>query len=47
MAGYLPTPLLGEEINSYLLAPGLGDRAGVLGAIALAQAALTETHAPH
>jgi len=39
MAGYLPTPLLGEEIESYLLAPQLDDRAGVLGAIALAQTA--------
>jgi fructokinase len=39
MAGYLPTPLLGEEIDSYLVAPRLDDRAGVLGAIALAQTA--------
>ena len=36
VAGYLDTPLLGEEIDSYLVAPALGDRAGVLGAIALA-----------
>jgi fructokinase len=40
LAGYLDTPLLGEEIDSYLVAPGLGDRAGVLGAIALAESAL-------
>jgi fructokinase len=37
LAGYLPTPLLGERIDSYLVAPELGDRAGVLGAIALAR----------
>ncbi len=37
VAGYLQTPLLGEEIGSYLVSPALGDRAGVLGAIALAQ----------
>jgi fructokinase len=40
MAGYLPTPLLVEKIESYLVAPGLGDRAGVLGAIALAQSSV-------
>jgi len=37
LAGYLQTPLLGEQIDRYLLAPGLGDGAGVLGAIAMAQ----------
>ncbi|MFZ0041166.1 MAG: ROK family protein [Solirubrobacteraceae bacterium] len=36
-AGYLETPLLGQEIDSYIVAPVLGDDAGVLGAIALAQ----------
>jgi fructokinase len=36
VAGYLDTPLLGTEIDSYLVPPALGDRAGVLGAIALA-----------
>jgi fructokinase len=40
LAGYLDTPLLGEDIDAYLVAPGLGDRAGVLGAIVLAQDAL-------
>lgn len=36
VAGYLHTPLLGELVDEYLVAPELGDRAGVLGAIALA-----------
>ncbi len=37
VAGYLDTPMLGEHIDRYLVAPALGDRAGVLGAIALAE----------
>lgn len=36
-AGYLESPLIGDEIGRYVVAPALGDRAGVLGAIALAQ----------
>jgi fructokinase len=39
VAGYLETPLLSGEIESYVVAPALGDGAGVLGAIALAQTA--------
>lgn len=38
VAGYLEAPLLNGEIDRYLVAPALGDDAGVLGAIALAQA---------
>jgi len=38
LAGYPPDPLLGERIADYVVAPALGDRAGVLGAIALAAA---------
>jgi fructokinase len=41
LAGYLETPALSEDIGSYLVAPALGDRAGVLGAIALAENAQT------
>jgi fructokinase len=37
VGGYLDTPLLGERIDEYLVAPVLGDRAGVLGGIALAE----------
>ncbi len=36
VGGYLDTPCLGAGIDDYLVAPELGDRAGVLGAIALA-----------
>ena len=39
LGGYLDAPLLrAEEIESFLVPPALGDDAGVLGAIALAQA---------
>jgi fructokinase len=37
VAGYLDTPLLGADVERYVVAPALGDEAGVLGAIALAQ----------
>jgi fructokinase len=36
-AGYLDSPLLDARIDEYVVAPALGDRAGVLGGIALAQ----------
>lgn len=38
VAGYLDAPALSSGIDEYLVAPALGDDAGVLGAIALAQA---------
>ncbi|MBV9416126.1 MAG: ROK family protein [Solirubrobacterales bacterium] len=37
VGGYLETPALGEQIDSYLVPADLGDDAGVLGALALAQ----------
>ena len=37
--GYVRAPEVLEGIDSYVVSPGLGDRAGVLGAIALAQRA--------
>lgn len=35
--GYLSVPAILDQIDDYIVPPGLGDRAGVLGAIALAQ----------
>lgn len=35
--GYLQVPALHQEIDSYIVPPALADRAGVLGALALAQ----------
>jgi fructokinase len=37
LAGYLHPVALGAEIARYLVPPELGDRAGVLGAVALAR----------
>ncbi|MBN1265224.1 MAG: ROK family protein [Anaerolineales bacterium] len=37
--GYIVSPAIQENIDEYIVPPGLGDRAGVLGAIALAQKA--------
>jgi fructokinase len=39
LAGYLRTPAILEQIDRYIVPPALGDRAGVLGALALAQQA--------
>src|SRR5438094_1780467 len=36
LGGYLQSPALGERIDDYLVPPTLGDRAGVLGALVLA-----------
>jgi fructokinase len=37
LAGYIAAPELTDEIDDYVVAPALGDRAGVLGAIELAR----------
>jgi len=37
LGGYLQVPMILEQIDDYIVAPGLGTRSGVLGAIALAQ----------
>jgi fructokinase len=39
LAGYVRSPAILEQIDSYIVPPGLGSRAGVLGAIALAEQA--------
>jgi len=39
--GYVQSPTILEQIDEYIVPPGLGKRAGVLGAIALAQQQLT------
>lgn len=38
VGGYLPSPMLEDRVNQYLVPPALGDHAGVLGAIAMAAA---------
>jgi fructokinase len=35
--GYVQSPEILERIDSYIVPPGLGNKAGVLGAIALAE----------
>lgn len=37
LAGYIRHPALAEELEAYIVPPGLGERAGLLGALALAQ----------
>jgi fructokinase len=37
LAGYLQSPAILDDIDRYIVPPGLGGRAGVLGAIALAE----------
>lgn len=40
LAGYIQTPAILEGMETYIVPPGLGDRSGVLGAIALASRAM-------
>ena len=44
--GYIQSPALQERIDEYIVPPGLGDRAGVLGALALAQDSLLASPGP-
>jgi fructokinase len=43
MNGYLDAPLLGDGISAFVTRPALGTRAGVLGALALAESASSES----
>ena len=40
LSSYLSVPEITRDINSYIVPPKLGDRAGIMGAFALAQQAL-------
>jgi fructokinase len=40
--GYVQSPIILAQIDDYIVPPGLGNRAGVLGAIALAQQAMAD-----
>jgi fructokinase len=44
--GYIQAPAILEQIDTYILPPGLGSRAGVLGALALAEQVAVEAPAP-
>lgn len=41
--GYIQSPVILENIESYIVSPGLGNRSGMLGAIALAEQALQQS----
>lgn len=43
--GYLQAPAILEGIDAYIVPPALGSRAGVVGALALAENALEADHA--
>jgi fructokinase len=43
--GYIQRPQITEQIDSFIVPPGLGNRAGVLGAVALAQDAYQAAYA--
>ncbi len=46
LAGYVQDPAVLQQIDRYIVPPGLGNRAGVLGAIALAQAQVARAFTP-
>lgn len=46
LAGYISAPELAEAIDEYVVAPALGDRSGVLGAIELARRSVHPDEAP-
>jgi fructokinase len=46
LAGYIKVPALMDEIDTYIVPPALGNRAGVLGGIALGQAKLAAATRP-
>jgi fructokinase len=41
LAGYLDVPRLGDDLDQYVVAPELGDRAGIVGALELAERSLS------
>lgn len=41
--GYIQSPLIRDEIKSFVVNPGLENRSGIFGAIALAEAALQDS----
>jgi len=41
--GYIQAPDIVEHLDTYVVPPGLGGRAGIAGAMALAEAALSPT----
>jgi fructokinase len=41
--GYVQHPAIIDDIDNYVVPPGLGDQAGMLGGIALAQRTLAES----
>jgi fructokinase len=44
--GYIQAPAILEQIDTYIVPPGLGSRAGVLGALALAEQVAGEASVP-
>ncbi len=44
--GYLPSPLILEQTDEFIVPPALGEQAGVLGAIALAEQTIEKTEDP-